>query len=176
MNLSGSAGTSVSPATFILNGLGTFTQINTATGTATEQVSQRWIATFRARAGFAATDRFLVFVTGGLAHGQVTSTGRVLITQPAFGNVVSWDGTTSTTRSGYAVGAGAEWAIGDNWSLKGEYLYYNLGRVKHPLNLTACSATAGCFPTLGNTTTRIDGGIARVGLNYRFNGPIVDNY
>ena len=32
--------------------------------------------------------------------------------------------TTSSTQSGYVVGAGYEWMIAPNWSLRGEYLYY----------------------------------------------------
>ena len=68
-----------------------------------------------------------------------------------------------------------------HWTLKGEYLYYDLGRVTYALpRLNALDtgpgcAGAGCSPT-GPTwsanavsTTKFNGSIARVGINYLFN-------
>jgi len=36
----------------------------------------------------------------------------------------------SQTLAGYAVGGGAEWAVTPAWSVKAEYLYYDLGSLK----------------------------------------------
>ena len=64
---------------------------------------------------------------------------------------------------------GLEWGFGA-WSLKGEYLFYDLG--SNTLTAACSSVIGGCTgvaPTLFFTHFRNDGSIARVGLNYRFN-------
>lgn len=35
--------------------------------------------------------------------------------------------------TGWYAGAGVEWAFQNNWTLRGEYLYYDLGSVDHVL-------------------------------------------
>jgi outer membrane immunogenic protein len=135
---------------------------------ANEKVSQHWLSTVRGRVGFAVTDRLMVFGTGGLAIGEVSATGSVTGTD-AVGLAATWSGSTSTTMVGFAAGGGAEWALTNNWSLKGEYIYFDLGSLSHPLNLTSNTFIAIVpFPTLGNTTTHINGNIVRAGVNYKF--------
>jgi hypothetical protein len=66
------------------------------------------------------------------------------------------------------VGGGLEWGFGA-WSLKGEYLYYDLGG--HTLTAACSTVIGGCTglaPTSFSTRFRDNGSIARVGLNYRF--------
>jgi outer membrane immunogenic protein len=73
-------------------------------------------------------DPLLVFVTGGLAYGQITFSTSVgeTFTGPCFcGAIIPTAGSASTTRAGWTVGGGAEYAIAQNWSLKAEYLYFN---------------------------------------------------
>src|SRR5205807_9137601 len=63
----------------------------------------RWFGTVRGRVGFLATDRILIYGTGGLAYGrfdQNLATGLV-------GNPLLAD-STSTTRAGWTAGAGVE--------------------------------------------------------------------
>jgi outer membrane immunogenic protein len=145
------------------------------TGTANEQVSLRWLATFRARAGFAVQDRLLLFVTGGVAVGGVNTQGSVTTSSPFPGFInPAWTGSDSTVKAGGVIGGGAEWAFSDHWTAKAEYLWYDLGHVSHQLNCTAtnfpaavCSA-GGLFPTLGDATSSVFGSIIRVGINYKF--------
>ena len=66
------------------------------------QSEQKYLGTVRGRIGYA-TDRLLPYITGGLA-------------------VMSDDG---SARAGWTVGAGLEYAIAQNISVKGEYLYVN---------------------------------------------------
>lgn len=77
-NFSGSQNTAVTagPGAQIAVGAGAFFFLN-GSATASEQVSLRWLSTVRGRVGFAAQDRLLLFVTGGLAVGQVNSQGSV---------------------------------------------------------------------------------------------------
>lgn len=84
----------------------------------TYRASVPFLATVRARAGFAA-DRALFYVTGGL--GVATFQDRV------FDASIPATFTSSNTRAGYALGAGIEYAMTQNWTVKAEYMYYGFG-------------------------------------------------
>jgi outer membrane immunogenic protein len=145
-----------------------------------------WFGTLRGRAGLLATDRLVLYATGGLAYGQLD----VNYTSGVNGlplTAVS----TRTTRAGYTIGAGAEAAIDRNWSVKAEYLYMDLGSFDTNLGTGAVGTTTvttliGPFgPTTVATTTasttaqarsRFSDNILRVGVNYRFGGPVVARY
>jgi outer membrane immunogenic protein len=67
----------------------------------------------------------------------------------------------------------AEWALYDRWTVRAEYLWYDLGRVSHPLNCTynlgfPCGPAGGVYSTLGNASSSVFGSILRVGVNYSF--------
>lgn len=72
----------------------------------------RWESSFRPRVGYA-FDRFLPYVTGGLAIAGVTSA-----TTPG-----------TSTEVGWTVGAGADVAFTDRLFGRAEYLYANYGTV-----------------------------------------------
>src|SRR5581483_5741775 len=78
------------------------------------KTSDSWLATVRGRLGYAA-DRFMPYITGGLALGDVKAT------TPGFAGA-------SSDRAGWTLGAGLEFAVAQNWSLKAEYLYVDLGK------------------------------------------------
>jgi outer membrane immunogenic protein len=118
-----------------------------------------YIGTLRGRLGYAA-DRFLIYVTGGLAYGNPNSSA-ALVLGPNF-----WTGSTgSGARAGWTVGGGIEYALTNNWTIKGEYLYYDLGRK----TLTTVPNAAALATGL-NSVERISntGSLARVGVNYKF--------
>jgi outer membrane immunogenic protein len=106
-----------------------------------------WMLTVRPRVGYA-FDNVLLYVTGGLAVGGVDN--YVAATLPAASLH------TKTTRAGFAVGAGAEYAFTKQISVKAEYLYTDLATHTDrfgPAYFTKSIATANHF---------------RVGLNYHF--------
>jgi outer membrane immunogenic protein len=144
-----------------------------AVGTANEEVSLQWLSTIRARAGLPVlSDRGLLFVTGGLAVGNVFSSGSVTVANAA--GSVTWSGSNSSTLTGYSVGGGPEYALTNRWTTKAEYLWYDLGNTSHSLNCTATSPPGQCvpidnYPTLGSTVSPVRGSIVRMGLNYKFN-------
>ncbi|QOF72379.1 porin family protein [Aminobacter sp. SR38] len=78
-----------------------------------------WFGTARARLGYS-VDRFLPFVTGGLAFGHVRSSYDDNDFSP--GNHAVADDVVA----GWTIGAGAQYALSDNWSLRAEYLYVDL--------------------------------------------------
>jgi outer membrane immunogenic protein len=73
-----------------------------------------YLGTLRARLGFVAADRLMIYVTGGLAYGNPDNTASVV----AVGPGALWGGSKDDVRFGYAVGAGMEYALTNNWSAK----------------------------------------------------------
>jgi outer membrane immunogenic protein len=70
--------------------------------------------------------------------------------------------------AGWTLGGGFEWMFAPRWSLKGEYLYYDLGSVT--VNNTVTAFT-GAIPFYGvgiASEAHYNGSIARGGVNYHF--------
>jgi opacity protein-like surface antigen len=94
-------------------------------------------ATLRLRLGYDFNDRLLVFVTGGLAGGDVSLSGRVAYsgawgvgpgegaTQRTFGRTDNFD--NSGWKWGYALGAGMNYKVTDRFVVGLTYLYVDLG-------------------------------------------------
>lgn len=116
-----------------------------------------YLGTARARVGYA-FDRLLIYATGGVAVAETRTSQRIFF---AATNTTAF-GSGSHTRVGYAVGGGAEYALTNNWSVKGEYLYVNLRDTHRNLFNPG-------FPTFTHrlSATNRDH-IVRVGLNYKF--------
>jgi outer membrane immunogenic protein len=124
-----------------------------------------WFGTVRGRAGVLVSPTVLLYATGGLAYGEV-KTSEIIGGLAGFSN--------SDTRVGYTVGAGIEGVIGGNWTAKLEYLYVDLGRTSGSF-LTTIPALGGGFLT-STYRSRITDNVLRVGLNYKFGGPVVAKY
>jgi len=152
----------------------------------TTTVSNRldYLGTVRGRIGVTPTPNLLLYATGGLAYGGVRSS-----TQINFNNTDpvaipgSTSGSFSDTRFGWTAGGGLEWMLSSNWTAKLEYLYYDLGSANYATGGYAVDLSPTSFAGLGiasvatSTTTRFNGNIARVGLNYKFGGgPVIANY
>lgn len=95
-----------------------------------------WLSTVRGRVGFA-LDNFLIYGTGGAAIGEVSYDDGIV--------------DDSDTRVGWTAGGGVEAAVTDNISIKGEYLYVDLGEEE-----------------IGGTDVDINAHTVRGGINYRF--------
>jgi outer membrane immunogenic protein len=141
-----------------------------------EGMKEDWIATIRGRAGFVVTPAFMLYATGGLAFAHVQTAGAVAftVTPDLYG------GGADETRFGYTVGAGGEWMIAPNWSIKAEYLFVDLGKQRDNLpclNTGICGSPPQVAPGASyETDFRLREHIARVGLNYHFGGPVVAKY
>ncbi len=125
-----------------------------------------WIGTTRLRVGFVATpdNRLMIYGTGGIAYAGGSASYHLYDAN----NFVYWNGNPSASRVGWALGAGVEYAITNNWTIKGEYIYYNLGStnsVAYPTQLTSSIYFPG---TYASTKYTYDGSIFRVGVNYKF--------
>ncbi|GLK57066.1 outer membrane immunogenic protein [Methylopila capsulata] len=122
-----------------------------------------FLGTVRGRLGYA-FDRVLVYGTGGLAYGKVKTSARFL-NNSTGGGTLGFSDRESGVEVGYAVGGGVEYAVTDNITVKGEYLYYDLGDTKLNVNRTALAPVgqSGYRSKFEN-----DGHIARLGVNYKF--------
>jgi outer membrane immunogenic protein len=103
-----------------------------------------FLSTARGRVGYAA-DRWLPYVTGGLAVGDIKAT------VPGFTGI-------DKTNAGWTAGGGLEFAVTGNWTAKAEYLYVDLGKA---------SCSVNCGLPLGNNVS-LTTNVVRGGLNYRF--------
>jgi outer membrane immunogenic protein len=126
--------------------------------TVATSVSTDWLFTARGRLGWTVRN-LLLYGTAGFAVGHQKFTQTITLLPPF---VVSNSG--SDTRIGWTVGAGAEYALDPDWSIKAEYLYVDLG--KPPASTgTINPASAGVFD---QTSAHLTFGIARLGVNRRF--------
>ncbi len=105
--------------------------------------SNTWLSTVRGRVGYS-IDRFMPYVTGGLAAGDIRAAA------PGFAG-------GNATNAGWTLGAGLEVALPGNWSAKAEYLRVDLGH----FNCTGCAA-------LPPDNVSLQENVFRAGVNYRF--------
>ena len=140
-----------------------------------------WIGTERVRVGFLLWPTFLVYGTGGLAYGETQTGVFIAQTNPLLASTIA-SGRFNQTLAGWTAGGGGEWLFAPNWSLKVEYLYYDLGGVTFGLSAVTHSNLANGNPlsvTDNLARTRFNGNIVRAGLNYHFNwlpAPVVAKY
>lgn len=120
----------------------------------------KWLGTVRGRIG-KAFDRSLFYATAGLALGEVQNSLEVNETGSDSDDLF---GSDSSTRFGWTIGAGAEYALTQNISVRGEYLYYNLSNN----SVTATLRQDPSSPEFGEAEFSNDGQIVRLGVNYKF--------
>jgi outer membrane immunogenic protein len=125
-------------------------------------IREEWIDTLRGRIGIA-WDRALLYGTGGAAF------ARADLTKCAAG--VCFD--QAQTPVGWAAGAGLEYAVWQNLSVKIEYLHIDLGTSRYFDPKIVIGAA-----TIVTRDVRFTDDIVRAGLNWRFNwgGPVVARY
>jgi len=124
---------------------------------ASSSTNDGYFGTVRGRLGYG-FDRALIYVTGGLAYGNAAAPNAIVSTPLASFAVRT--GSTSL-QAGWTLGAGAEFAVTNNWSIKGEYLYADLGSKGFAYTNAALVTSA--------VSERTADHIARAGVNYRFN-------
>ncbi|MEO6779641.1 MAG: outer membrane beta-barrel protein [Bradyrhizobium sp.] len=123
------------------------------------------IALVTGRLGYAANN-WLFYFKGGGAWGQGKSFS---VNNNANGTLFDTS-SSSTDRSGWVVGVGAEWGFAPNWSAKIEYNYIDFGSSNVTLNSS--------LGTQNFVSSSEKVNIVKAGVNYRFNwgGPAVAHY
>lgn len=126
---------------------------------------ENWLSTVRGRIGFTYGNA-LLYATGGVAFGETQNSYTEFVTTNAAQTRTLSD---STTKTGWAAGAGVEYAMWKNVpgkvSLGVEYLYVDLGDT----TLSQGTSTAGGLPFPPSQATFKDRwNIVRAKLNWRF--------
>jgi outer membrane immunogenic protein len=135
----------------------------------TEKLS--WFGTVRPRFGWSFTPTTMVYVTGGLAYGQLTDSGSIrdAITGISY--------SFSKVSAGWTVGAGIEGQLSGRWTWKLEYLFMELqepsGTIATPIfHNPGCVPGINCIGGNGNNNVMFDpwftNSIVRVGINYKW--------
>lgn len=137
-----------------------------------------WLASVRGRFGYAAMPNALLYATGGAAWARTGYSGLDTFEDgcPNCGAV-----SFGTTRTGFTVGTGIDWAPwSNNWVFSAEYRYYNFPGANAPAYYTGLPAIPA------NLVTNFiwhDPSIqtVRVGLSYKFDlfappAPVVAKY
>lgn len=124
-------------------------------GSANVGASIDYFGTIRARLGYA-FDRFLPYVTGGAAYGRTAASGDAVIL-----GVGSTSVSAASDSWGWTVGAGAEFAVTNNWTVKAEYLYVDLGSMDYAVYEPLTSTAA-----FGSVDSKFHA--MKAGVNYKF--------
>jgi outer membrane immunogenic protein len=132
--------------------------------TSTQAQRVKWLGTVRGRIGYAPNDMLLLYATGGSAFGRVEDSSLLSFHQVGG---TTYFGSSTSTRSGWTVGGGAEYRIGANLSAKAEYLYFDLGST----SVLGIDVTSPGNPFQTHAVFGHNGHIVRAGLNYQFAGP-----
>jgi outer membrane immunogenic protein len=120
----------------------------------------RYFGAERLRFGYA-FGRILPYVTGGLAYGQFHTNGIFNAGGLLFPTA------DSNWQAGWTVGAGVEYAVFNNISVKAEYLYASMqGTSGMGVGYNAATLAPVAYRTY--TVNSLDTHIARVGINYHF--------
>ncbi len=133
------------------------------------------LGTVRGRLGYTLAPPVLLYGTGGLAFGDASASLLIITAPPLCGPTASTNPCAADSfhqwMSGWTVGGGFEYGFGGSWSVKAEYLHYDLGGVSR-----ATPFVSGLFqvPRFLNWNTKAEGDLVRAGINYRFNwDPVV---
>jgi outer membrane immunogenic protein len=112
-----------------------------------------WFGTFRGRVGYVVFDRWLPYITAGLAYGTRKGSGTAT-------GAVAGAYSSSDTSVGWAVGVGVDYAFNQWWSARLEYLHISLDSYTSP----TFALTGG---TLAVAYGRLNNDIIRGAVNYR---------
>jgi outer membrane immunogenic protein len=123
-----------------------------------DRTTLEWFGTSRARLGFAQRE-MLAYITGGVAYGQINHWAMQGQGGGLFGNGASY------MRAGWAAGAGADYAMTSDLSLRAEYLYVSLAGISG----VSTGVVAPNVPLIGQFSTgSVSSNIMRVGVNWKF--------
>ena len=123
----------------------------------------------------------LVYGTGGLAYGGVTAINSytwVANTSSATSYAPrSFGATYVGTLTGWSAGGGLEWMFTPEWSVKGDYLYYDLGSVSFKDNYSSTpwvyapnnsTNYGGAVYNSSWSTASFSGNVIHAGVNRHF--------
>jgi outer membrane immunogenic protein len=136
-------------------------------GNGTANVSLPWQGSLRARLGYAAGPA-LYYLTGGLAVAEIntqyaTLAGNIFANPPGSSSF-------SSTRVGWTLGTGFEYAFAPNWTARAEYRYTDYGNFSDTIVTNAALANGQWDLTTARHS--VNESVVRVGIAYKFGAPV----
>ncbi|MBV9617780.1 MAG: porin family protein [Verrucomicrobia bacterium] len=122
----------------------------------------QWLGTVRGRIGVAPICRLLIYGTGGLAYGNVDYSANT-----NFDNGTTYPTNFTETKTGWAAGGGIEYALTNHWTVRAEYLHYDLGDESRTQNQLINGVPQGP-PFFVRYNFDTSGEIVRGGFNFKF--------
>ena len=120
------------------------------------QSETNWLTTFTARLGYA-VDRSLFYIKGGVAAGAFSE----LYTIDDPTGILT--GSVDSTRVGWTAGAGLEYALLPNWSIKIEYNYLDFEAKRQTITTNLAGVTLGFDQDIDHRLH-----LVKAGINYKF--------
>lgn len=131
-----------------------------------------YLGLLKGRLGFLVTPTFLIYGAGAYAYGGASLNTSYSITETTPGFLpINQQGSVNNMLSGWAGGGGVEWLFSPKWSMKLEYIYYNLGPINNQINLSqfvANNPTVSFATATGNTLANYSENAVRLGMNFHF--------
>jgi outer membrane immunogenic protein len=133
-----------------------------------QNIKENELGTIRGRAGLLVTPTLLAYATGGFAWASTKP--NFVFGFPSVAETAA--GAAASTPIGGTVGAGLEWALGNRWSVAGEYLYARFGG--NSFSFVTAPLGAGCSPggvascQLNVSESSFSNNIVRLKVNYKF--------
>lgn len=146
--------------------------LGTHNATITINKKLNYLGLLKGRIGALVSPTFLVYGSGAFAYGGATIETSYSVTQtntlflPMHDQVKD-----SKVLAGWSAGAGMEWIFRPCWSVKLEYLYYDLGPLRNIIRLNQDLATTPPLSYSGaiiESTARFTDNTLRLGVNYHF--------
>lgn len=124
-----------------------------------------YLGTLRGRLGWLATPTIQIYGTGGMAYGGALSSAASFARRAGGASITNATATFADSLIGWTAGGGVEWAVTPNWSVKAEYLHYDLGAVA--ANAVAVQPN-GFYQYAISTKTAFNGNLLHAGINRHF--------
>jgi outer membrane immunogenic protein len=122
----------------------------------------QWLGTTRGRIGISPWCRWLFYGTGGVAYGNVDYSANT-----NFANGITYPVDFTETNVGWTAGGGIEYAIGHHWTVRVEYLHYDLGSQDRTQNQLFLGVPQGP-PFFVHYNFDTNGNIVRGAINFKF--------
>ncbi len=125
-----------------------------------------YLGTIRGRLGYLVTPTLAVYGTGGMAYGGVTSNAAILTRRIGGTNQTQVNPVYQDSLIGWTAGGGAEWMFTSDWSVKVDYLRYDLGAAQ--ASPSSAIQPNGLYATGATSSTRFNGNLIHAGINRHF--------
>jgi opacity protein-like surface antigen len=123
-----------------------------------------YLGTLRGRLGYLVTPTVQVYGTGGLSYGGIVSNTALYTQRVGAASPTQTNPFSQATLVGWTAGGGVEWALSPNWSVKVEYLRYDLGESA----AWALGPATNFYQYGAVNQTNFAGNLVHAGLNRHF--------